>query len=141
MGSSDMLRRINAPVELGRLMATSIGSVVQAQEQLDAYSQRRAQEFHEAEPGSVVLPPLWYTFSAVDLELELAATVGAPPGDDRPVLLAKTLTPTSVGLYGYAASAGLRVRLRIEPQGMAMITPARSEPTAIAERATEDEHG
>ena len=111
----------NPRVELGDLLARTVASVVRAQEELDDYAARRQRAFENAAPGELVLPPLWHTFSAVDIELELAASVSraeAGGSGTSPRLLARTLDPTSVSLYGHAASAGLRVRVRVEPQGI-----------------------
>lgn len=119
-------------IELGRLLSTTIESVVQAQEKLDEYTLRRAREFEAAEPGSLAIPPLWFTFREVAVEIELAASV-ARIGDatshaDAPHLVCRLLNPTSVGLFGYQASSGLRVRVSVAPQGFAAIAPTPAQP-------------
>ena len=119
--------QLNDAVELGQLLSKTVGSVAQAQEQLDAYTEARRAAYEEAPQGSLVLPPLWYVFSAVSIELELSATVvqgAAAPAQ----LMCRTLNPTSVGLYGHRASAGLRVRVQLEPQGLLPIKHTTSTP-------------
>lgn len=107
--------------ELGELIAQTIGSVVQAQERLDQYALTRRKAYEEAMPGDLVLPPLWYQFNQVELELELSAQIEKIeiPGEavQGPRLKCATLNPTSVSLYGYQASTGLRVRVQVAPQG------------------------
>ena len=118
-------------VAFGDLLATTIGAVVQAQEQLDAYTLRQRDAYESTPPGVLGLPPVSYVFNAVAVELELSATVsGAAEADGSgPVLLCRTLNPTMVGLYGYQASAGVRVRLLMEPRGPLPIrVPAPSDP-------------
>lgn len=115
-------------VEMGDLLTNTISAVVQAQERLDAYSLQRKEEFDNAPEGSLALPPLWYTFNSVAVELELSVTVGTveatstpsaggSPPSPQPQLLCRTLNPTMVGLYGYQASAGIKMRVLIGPQG------------------------
>jgi hypothetical protein len=110
------------PVELGDLLANTIGAVVQAQERLDAYTLARKETFEAAPAGSLALPPLWYLFNQVSVEMELSASVGAvarpgEPAAAAPHLLCRTLEPTAVSLYGYQAAAGLKVRVQMVPQG------------------------
>lgn len=106
--------------ELGKLLSNTIGSVVSAQEKLDEYTLARKQAYEEAEIGSLALPPLWYVFKQVAIELELSASVqniSAPgmPLDDTPHIVCRTLDPTMVSLYGHAASSGMKVRVIVEP--------------------------
>lgn len=121
------LNQASERVELGKLLANTIGSVVRAQEQLDDYSSRRSRSYETAEAGTMALPPLWYTFSNVVVEMELAATVARKPLDDNDYIMSQTLNPTSVGLYGYSASAGLKVRIEMAPQGIMPIKETESE--------------
>ncbi|MDJ0807604.1 MAG: hypothetical protein QNJ78_12310 [Gammaproteobacteria bacterium] len=119
----------NQPVELGQLLANTIASVVKAQEQLDVYAAKRTQAYEEAEAGELVLPPLWYTFSKVDVEMELSADIRKIQADSdtlEPHIFSRTLNPASVGLYGYQASSGLRVRVEMSPQGMLPIKAAEN---------------
>ena len=112
-----------APVELGSLLSNSIADVVRAQENLDIYTEKRQQAYQDAEPGQFALPPVWYLFSRVTLEMELSATVattvlnGDSTENGQPHLVCRTLDPTMVSLYGYQASSGMRVRVEMEPQG------------------------
>lgn len=113
-------------VELGRLLGNTIGAVVEAQEKLDKYTLARKHAYETAEEGDLALPPLWYLFNNVSIELELSAQVGnAVPtarqgienGKAEPHLFCRTLNPTSVSLYGYQASAGMKIRVMMSPQG------------------------
>lgn len=117
------LQTTNQSVELGKLLANTISSVVGAQEQLDAYSEQRSRSYATAEAGTLTLPPLWYTFSKVIVEMELAATIAHSNSAENsgPQIMSKTLNPTSVGLFGYQASAGLKVRVEMQPQGIVPI--------------------
>lgn len=114
----------NEPVELGNLLSNSIADVVRAQEKLDHYTAQRRQEYENAEPGELVLPPIWYVFRRVSLEMELSAKVATvtlsddPNSIDQPHLVCRTLEPTMVSLYGYQASSGMRIRVDMEPQGI-----------------------
>lgn len=105
--------------ELGDLLSTTIGSVVRAQEKLDEYTLARKKAYEMAEIGSLALPPLWYVFKQVGIELEMSASVqkisGAGIVDDAPHVVCRTLDPTMVSLYGHAASSGMRVRVIVEP--------------------------
>ncbi|MEJ2692020.1 MAG: hypothetical protein P8166_02925 [Candidatus Thiodiazotropha sp.] len=128
----DLIRTSNQPVELGRLLANTIGSVVQAQEQLDSYSERRSRTFETAEAGTLTLPPLWYTFSNVVVEMELSATVARLGEDQSPHIMSQTLDPASVGLYGHSASSGLKVRVEMAPQGVVPIKESDPQPETEA---------
>ncbi len=130
---------IDQPVELGRLLANTIASVVQAQEQLDAYTERRTRAYQDAEHGDLALPPMWYTFSNVSIDMELSATVArveTAESVSEPHIFSRTLNPTSVGLFGYQASTGLRVRVDVDPNRLSRIrmslVPLPRETTAGA---------
>jgi hypothetical protein len=103
-------------VELGSLLASSIGAVVDAQQRMDEYTLRRKQEFEKTPEGNLALPPLWYVFDKVSVEMELSTIIRS---DERvqPLLYCQTLNPTTVGLYGYQAAAGLKVRMQLGPRG------------------------
>lgn len=111
-------------VELGELLATTVESVVQAQERLDAYTERRQAAFESAEDGALHLPPLWYVFEKVGIELELSARVDRSP-TTGPTLSAKMLDPAGVSLYGRSAQASLRVKVEIAPKGVVSIKNTR----------------
>ncbi len=115
MDSSDTLPGQQA--SLGTLLAQAVDGVVQAQRVLDIDAQSRVANYVETPQGDVALPPLWYTFSEVTIELEMAAASvrsGSSRGSAR--LDARLLNPASVSLFGYAASSGLRVQLRLVPR-------------------------
>jgi hypothetical protein len=117
-------------VEFGELLATTVGAVAQAQDQLDEYTRLRTEAYRAAPDGSVAVPPLWFAFNQVALELEMSATVaGGNTGGGR--LMCRTADPTMVGLYGHEASAGVRVKLLMGPRGPLTIKdadPGSAEP-------------
>lgn len=124
----------NEAVELGNLLANSVAGVVKAQENLDRYTELRRQAYEASEPGQFALPPIWYLFKRVSLEMELSATVASFPGDNdtangqgQPHLLCRTLDPNMVSLYGYQASSGMRIRVEMEPQGFVPIKQPEAE--------------
>lgn len=130
MAEDRPIQTSNQAVELGQLLANTIASVVKAQEQLDAYAARRSQAYKEAEAGDLALPPLWYTFSKVDVEMELSADIRKIQVDAdvaEPHIFSRTLNPASVGMFGYQASSGLRVRVEMTPQGMVPIKESGDE--------------
>ncbi len=100
---------------LGTLLADAVQGVVTAQRRLDDDAVARATRFVQAPQGDVVLPPLWYTFSDVQLQLELAsvATRSTAGGVQ---LACQLLNPAAVSLFGYAAASGLRVAVRLAPR-------------------------
>jgi hypothetical protein len=118
-------------VAFGDLLASTVGAVVQAQEQLDEFAIRRREVYETTPPGQLGLPPVSYVFNAVAVELELSASVSGSRYADPagPALLCRTLNPTMVGLYGYQASAGIRVRLLMEPRGPMQIRPPEVQDT------------
>lgn len=111
-------------VELGRLLSAAVEAVVTAQKGLDDYTLSRARDCEAAAPGELAIPPLWFAFRDVVVEFEMSARV-ARVADDSGVsqIVCRTLEPTSVGLYGYQASSGLRVRVALAPQGFATVRP------------------
>lgn len=112
---------IENTTEFGELIAQTINSVVAAQERMDQYALARRKAYESATPGDLVLPPLWYQFKQVDLELELSARVERIeiPGEAvlTPHLKCATLNPTTVSIYGYQAASGMRVKIQVEPKG------------------------
>ncbi len=115
---------------LADLLAGAVDGVVQAQRRLDQDALVRVAEFIDTPAGGVALPPLWYTLSDVGIELELAASVARlearPAGPVR--LDARLLNPTSVSLFGFSASSGLRVSLRLSPREAATAVPPLAAP-------------
>lgn len=102
-------------VEFGQLLASTVDAVARAQQALDERTQAQAQAYAQAPEGTLAVPPLWFGFEQVAVELEMSATVAGGHGGDGG-LLCRTADPTMVGLYGYQASAGVRVRLLMGPR-------------------------
>ena len=123
------MKTSNQAVELGQLLSSAIHAVVKAQEQLDQYTEMRKQAYESAAEGSLAIPPIWYTFNNVAIEMELSSSIAEVEdihsGTKVPHIVSQTLNPTSVGLYGYQASAGLRVRIQMAPHGF---VPIKNEP-------------
>jgi hypothetical protein len=119
-------------VELGELLSNTIGAVVKAQEQLDAYSLRRKQTYEESKEGELALPPLWYVFNQVSLEIELSTSVQSltTPGEKPATrITCQTLNPMMVALYGHTASSGMRVAVNMAPSGFIPIKTEESSQT------------
>lgn len=106
--------------ELGVLLAGAVRAVASAQDVLDDHARQRAEAYRAAPPGSLTLPPLWYAFDVVTVDIELSSEVvhnnSSNGGPDETQLLCRTLNPLTVGLYGYSASTGTRVRVALSPQ-------------------------
>jgi hypothetical protein len=103
-------------LSLGTLLADACEGVVQAQRRLDSDALERAARFVETPQGAIALPPLWYTFSDVQLQLELASVVAQVGTTGSFGLACQVLNPASVSLFGYAAASGLRVSVRLAPR-------------------------
>ena len=130
---------IDTPVELGRLLAGTLGAVARAQDELDAATAKRVEAYRQRDPAAepFAVPPLWHVFSNVEIEVALSVSVvqtreqqgpaQANPEQGRlePRILSRVVNPKAVALYGYAATAGLAVRVRMEPLGA---VPALSRP-------------
>lgn len=103
------------PAPLGRLLAQTLDGLLQAQRQLDDDALQRVSDYVGTPAGTLVMPPLWFTLSEVQLQLEFSATLqqGVRAADALQVSL---LNPSAVALYGHAASTALRVALRLTPQ-------------------------
>jgi hypothetical protein len=117
--------------ELGTLVAGAVRAVVEAQATLDEEARQRTEMYLEAPAGSLVLPPLWYAFQSVVLELELSAAVHSVAADQPHAggasqLLCRTVNPTTVGLFGYEAASGMTVRVVIAPRGIVPAKPVES---------------
>lgn len=117
-----------ALVDLSDLLVGAVDAVIESQEKLDAYNKRRQEEFDETPEGELAIPPLWFSVTNVAIELELSASVTQErivdeQGGERiqTRLACKTLNPLAVGLFGYQASAGLRVRMQLAPGGVAPV--------------------
>jgi len=129
---------MDTPVELGRLLAGTLGAVARAQDELDAATAKRVEAYRQRDPAVFAVPPLWHVFSNVEVEVALSVSVvqtraeglgqgGLGQGGVEPRILSRTVNPKAVALYGYAASAGLAVRVRMEPLGA---VPGLSRPEA-----------
>jgi hypothetical protein len=120
--------------ELGLLLAGAVQAVVEAQDALDEHARERAVAFAAEGPGSLALPPLWFAFETVSIDLELSSeVVRTPPpagiGPRATQLLCRTLNPVTAGLFGYAAATGTRVRVALSPQRLVPATlPALDDP-------------
>jgi hypothetical protein len=107
---------------LGTVLAEAVDGVVQAQRRLDQDAVDRATAYIGMPQGDLALPPLWYTFQQVNLELELAATmtrVSEARGPDKTGGVrfdCRLVNPAAVSLFGYAASSGFKVRLTLAPR-------------------------
>jgi hypothetical protein len=107
--------------ELGTLVAGAVEAVVRAQASLDEQARQRTEEYLEAPAGSLALPPLWYAFQSVSIEIQLSAAVREVATGTS--LVCRTVNPATVGLYGYEAASGMTVRVVIAPNGAIPATP------------------
>ena len=98
--------------ELGDLLAGTAKAVIQAQDALDAHASQRVTEFVKVRDGEIPVPPVWYTIKNASIEVELSATIS----DSH--LVCQLVNPHNVSLFGYQASAGMRVRMLIGPSGV-----------------------
>jgi hypothetical protein len=96
--------------ELGDLLAKTVGAVLQAQDQLDAHSAKSTAEFVATPAGTLTIPPLSFLIKEAAIDIEMAATISASH------LVCRLVNPQSVGLFGYQASSGTRVRLALAPE-------------------------
>jgi hypothetical protein len=127
---------VSAPVTgqataLAQILAGAVDGVVQAQRQLDADALTRVAQFIDTPAGGLTLPPLWYTFSDVGIELEMSASVARldlQPRGGAVRLDARLLNPTAVSLFGFSASSGMRVSLRLSPREAATAVPPLPAP-------------
>ena len=130
------------------LLTGAVDGVVQAQRRLDTDALARTTQFLTTPQGEIALPPLWYTFSAVNLQLELTASVtriapadtaqpgeGAKRGSVR--LDCRLVNPAAVSLFGYTAASGFKVSLTLAPQQASPLlpppldAPARPTPSRV----------
>jgi hypothetical protein len=119
-------------------MGAAVSGVLEAQRRLDTDALDRVTQYVSTPQGGLALPPLWYTFSDVTLMLEMAATVtrvearsaNSTSADAREVRLdCRLVNPAAVSLFGYTASSGLKVALRLTPRDAGVLRPA-ADPAA-----------
>lgn len=126
---------------LAALLAEAVDGVVQAQRRLDQDAQERVTRYVATPQGGVALPPLWFGFSEVTLQLELAASVTrittasipeANGGTRRSGvrLDCRLVNPAAVSLFGYRAASGFKVSLTLAPQDAAGLRPVPPTPAA-----------
>ena len=110
---------VDTPVELGRLLAGALGAVARAQSELDAATALRVEAYRQRDPATFAVPPIWHVFSNVEVEIALSVSVAQTreQGVLEPRILSRTVNARSVALYGYSATAGLAVRVRMQPLG------------------------
>jgi hypothetical protein len=109
-------------VSLGTLLAETVNGVVEAQRRLDEDALSRVTQFVATPQGETALPPLWYTFSDVTLQVELAASV-TRVGPQASRLDCRLVNPAAVSLFGYSASTSVKVTLRLAPREVATAAP------------------
>lgn len=112
-------------VELGELLARTVVSVAEAQESLDRHATARLDALENDEPDAPRVPPLWYTFTEVSVEVALSMTVQHATTGTSTRLLTRPVDPRQVSLYGYQAASSLVVRLQLSPRS----APPDVEPT------------
>jgi hypothetical protein len=112
---------------LAALLASAVDGVVQAQALLDRDALQRLTQYIDTPQGGITLPPLWYTVADAAIDIEAAATVtrldARRGGAVR--LGARLLNPAAVSLFGYQASSGLKVALRLTPREAGGALPPR----------------
>jgi hypothetical protein len=116
---------------LAALLTEAVGGVVQAQRRLDADALQRVTQFVATPQGELALPPLWFTFQEATLTLEMSASItriqprtarsASAPGEVQ--LNCRLLNPAAVSLFGYTASSGLKVELRLSPKDPGGLRP------------------
>lgn len=126
---------------LAALLAEAVDGVVQAQRRLDQDAQERVTRYVATPQGGVALPPLWFGFSEVTLQLELAASVTHITTASIPEANGETprsgvrldcrlVNPAAVSLFGYRAASGFKVSLTLAPQDAAGLRPVPPTPAA-----------
>lgn len=102
---------------LATLLTHAVEGLVAAQRALDSDALARVTEFVETPHGTLVLPPLWFTFREARLSLEMAASVtrlsARSAGQNEVRLDCRLLNPATVSLFGYTASSGLKIELTL----------------------------
>jgi hypothetical protein len=114
---------------LSRVLGSVADGLIAAQSRLDARAAESATIFAETPAGTLAMPPLWYAFRDVRVELEMSASVAAmgkaqgvvsdpsSASDGSGELQCRLVNPASVSLFGYAASAGLRITMQLGVMG------------------------
>ncbi len=102
--------------ELGEILAGVVRDVLEAQDALDEHAQQAKARALATPEGTIVIPPLWYTFSDVTVEVELAARLERQNGRGR--FACRTCSRAITSLHGRAAATDIRVRLQLTPQGI-----------------------
>ncbi len=108
--------------ELGDLLCGLVRAIMQAQDTLDQHASQLATQYVDVPDGTLAIPPVWYAVKDATVELEMSASF------QNTKLQCRLVNPSSVGLYGYSASAGARVRLIVGPSGVVPIHTAEQEP-------------
>ncbi len=118
--------------DLAALLAGAVRAVVEAQDVLDERAREEAARFAAAPVGSLALPPLWFAFDSVDIDVELSSEIvrTAPPsgGPDTVRLLCRTLNPVTASLFGHSASAGTRIHVALVRQRLAPLVSREEVP-------------
>lgn len=143
MGVPSSLPPLGQQSSLAALLAEAVDGVIQAQRRLDQDAQERVTRYVETPQGGVALPPLWFGFSEVTLQLELAASVtriatasiseangGTPRSGVR--LDCRLMNPAAVSLFGYRAASGFKISLTLAPQDAAGLRPLPTLTTAAS---------
>jgi len=109
----------------------AVSAVVDAQRALDDDARLRATEFVDAPAGTLAVPPLWFALDSVSLDVEMSSQMVQSKTDTGvdTSFLCRMLNPTTVGLFGYAASTGMRVRLTLSPQRLPLSPTTAVPPT------------
>ena len=118
-----------AELPLPELLGGIIDGLLRAQDQLDRHAAQRATEYVETPGGTLALPPLWHTLHDVRIDLEMSASITSGmvrDGKADPVLLCRLTNPASVSMFGYQASAALRISMQVGVNGAIPLKTATS---------------
>ena len=127
----DAISETDGALELGELLGGAVRAVVDAQDILDQRAQALKEIYLDTPAGSMIMPPLWFAFRDVEIALEMSATIARLQAR-QPRLVCRLLNPASVGLYGYQASAGLKVSLKMGPAGHIPLNTLKKTETEAA---------
>ena len=83
-------------VELGELLASTVVSVAAAQEGLDRHATQRLDAMERGDADAPRVPPLWYTFTDVSLEVALSASVQRATANAPAQLMSRPVDPRQV---------------------------------------------